>query len=123
MAAGPKLIIQVPRGSAVERWLSEQPLAGIASGEIIVEAGPVDADGYLEPPAAGRVILSYPSPEALAREADEVRRMIRQEGTSTEPPAIVLQDAEELREEELSAVLEAAGHGQQPVILRVIRGS
>jgi hypothetical protein len=123
MTGDPKLIIQVPRGSAVERHLAEQPLPGVADGAIVVEAGPADADGYLEPPAAGRVILSYPSPESLVREADEVGRVIRQEGTGVEPPVILIEDAEELRPEELTAVLDAAGHGQQPVILRVIRGS
>ena len=76
MAREPSLIIQVPRGSAVQRQLREQPPASVAGGEVVVEGGPTDSDGNLEAVSAGEVVLSVPSPEALAREADEVRRVI-----------------------------------------------
>lgn len=61
-----------------------------------------------------------PSPETLTREADEVRRVIREAGTGVKPLMIVVEAAEELRDEELAAVLDAAGHTSRPVILRVI---
>src|SRR6478672_2557892 len=121
MAHQPRLIIQVARGSAVERQLTANPPRGIAGGEIVVDIGYTTADGHLEPPAAGAVVLSVPSPEALAREADEVRRVIAHAGTGVEPLVVVVEAAEELRDDELAAVLEAAGHAPRPVILRVIR--
>jgi hypothetical protein len=105
------LIIQVPRGSAVERGLAERP----PQSGIVVEALATE-------PAAGEVVLSVPSPEALARDADEVRRVIARAGTGTEPLVVAIEAAEELREDELAAVLEASGRTPRAVILRVARG-
>jgi hypothetical protein len=69
MTDQPRLIIQLPRGSAVERQLSAQEPQSVASGDVVVEVGPTDAEGHLEAPAAGQVVLSLLSPEALEREA------------------------------------------------------
>jgi hypothetical protein len=115
----PRLIVQVPLGGAVERQLAASPLQAISSGDVVVEAGPTDDDGHLEPLAAGQVVLSLPSPEGLQREADEVRRVIVQAGTGVEPLVVVVEAAEELREEELAAILDAAGHASRAVILRI----
>ncbi len=117
----PRLIVQLPRGGAVERQLRAQPPASVASGEVIVESGPTDEEGALEAAAAGQVLLSVPSPEALERDAAEVHRVIGGAGTGPEPVVVVVEAAEELREEELRAVLEAAGHTSRAVILRIIR--
>jgi hypothetical protein len=116
----PRLIIQLPSGGAVERQLSAKPPQSVASGDIVVEAGPTDDDGHLEQLAAGQVVLSLPSPEALQREAEEVRRVIGQAGTGVEPLVVVLEAAEELREEELAAILDAASHTPRAVILRIV---
>ena len=121
MAHEPSLIVQVPRGSAVQRQLRDQPPSGVAGGEVVVEAGPTDPEGNLEAEAAGEVVLSLPSPEALAREADEVRRVIARAGTGVEPLVVVIEAAEELRDEELAPALAATAHTSRPVILRVIR--
>ncbi|HEX6618253.1 MAG TPA: hypothetical protein VF024_01270 [Solirubrobacteraceae bacterium] len=121
MAQQPRLIVQVARGSAVERQLTASPPQGLADGQVVVEAGYTTADGHLEPPEAGTVVLTVPSPEALAREADEVRRVIARAGAGVEPLVVVVEAAEELRDDELAAVLEAAGHAPRPVILRVMR--
>ncbi|MEA2158887.1 MAG: hypothetical protein QOD66_1267 [Solirubrobacteraceae bacterium] len=121
MASEPTLIIQVPRGSAVQRQLSGQALASIATGAAVVELGPTDGEGNLEPSTAGQVVLSVPSPEALARQPDEVRRVIAHAGQGTEPLIVEVEAAEELREEELTAVIEAATHSSRAVILRIIR--
>src|SRR5512132_1637763 len=121
MADDPRLIVQVARGGAVDRQLGAQAPRAVASGEVVVSAGPADAQGHLEPPAAGQVVLSVPSPEALAREAAEVRRVIAQAGGGTEPLVVVVEAAEELRDDELAAVLDAAQHASRPVILRVLR--
>ena len=121
MAHQPKLIVQVARGSAVERQLATSPPQALSDGEVVVETGYTTADGHLEPPDAGTVVLSVPSPEALAREADEVRRVIAGAGAGVEPLVIVVEAGEELRDDELAAVLAAAGHAPRPVILRVMR--
>ena len=109
MAHQPKLIIQVARDSAVQRQLGANPPHGLAEGEVVVETGYTTADGHLEPP------------EALAREADEVGRVIAHAGTEVQPLVVVVEAAQELRDDELAAVLEATTHAPRPVILRVLR--
>jgi hypothetical protein len=121
VAREPKLIIQVPRGGAVDRQLDADPPQSVTDGEVVVTAGPTDAEGHLDPPAAGRVVLSVPSPEALAREADEVRQVLGRAGTGVEPLVVVVEAADELRKDELAAVVEAAEHAPRAVILRVLR--
>src|ERR1700722_15287103 len=121
MAEQARLIIQVPQGSAVARTLDAQPPEGAATGGVVVVTGATDAQGNLESIAAGQVVLSLPSPEALERDAVEVRRVIGQAGTGVEPLVIVLEAAEELRTGELGAVLGAAQHTSRAVILRIIR--
>ena len=121
MTVQPRLIIQLPRGGALERSLSAAQTPAVASGEVVVIAGPTDAHGHLEAPAAGHVVLSVPSPEALAREAAEVRRVIGLAGTGAESLVVVVEAAEELREDELAAVLAAADHTDRAVILRIVR--
>jgi hypothetical protein len=107
MATEPALIVQVPRGGAVDRRLEANP----PGDEVVVSAL---ATG-------GEVVLSVPSPETLDRERDEVRRVIAQAGTGTEPLVVEVEAAEELRDEELAAVVAAAEHSRRAVILRVMR--
>jgi hypothetical protein len=95
----------------------------VAAGEVVVEIGATDRAGNLDPPAAGEVVLSVPSPETLAREAAEVRRVVGQAGTGIEPLVVVVEAAEELRQDELAAVLDAAAHSSRPLVLRVIRNA
>ncbi len=120
MADQSRLIIQVPPGSAVDRQLSTQPPGSVASGEVVIEVGPTDAGGQLEPSAAGEVILSLPSPESLKREASEIRRVIAGAGAGLEPLVVVLEAAEELREDELAALLDAKRDTSRAVVLRII---
>ena len=93
----------------------------MASGAVVVEGGLTDGEGHLEPTAAGEVVLSVPSPEGLVREADEVRRVLDLAGTGVQPLVVEVEAAEELREDELAVVLEAARHAKRAVILRIIR--
>jgi hypothetical protein len=67
--------------------------------------------------------MSLASPEALVREADEVCRVLAHLGTGIEPLVIVIEAAEQLREEELSVVLDATRRTSRPVILRIIRNA
>jgi hypothetical protein len=115
------LIVQVPRGGALERQLGRETPASVVSGQAVVEHGITDHEGNLEPPAGGEVVLSVPSPESLAREPGDVVRVIAHAGTGEEPLVVEIEAAEQLREKELEAVVRAAGHTSRPVILRVIR--
>jgi hypothetical protein len=117
------VIVQVPRGGPLQRQLDLDPPASVADGQVVVEHGLTDEQGVLEPAAGGEVVLSVPSPESLAREPDTVRRVIARSGTGVEPLVVEVQAAEQLREEELAAVLRAADHTSRPVILRVIRNA
>lgn len=107
MATEPALIVQVPRGGAVDRQVE----AAAPNDDIVVSALGT----------GGEVVLSVPSPETLERESDEVHRVIGQAGTGTEPLVVVVEAADELRDEELAPVVEAARHTSRSVILRVLR--
>lgn len=117
----PVLFVQVPQGSALERQLASAPPPTVASGEVDIEIGPADGAGVLEPAEAGEVVASIPSPESLRREPEELHRAVRQAGPGAEPVVIVVEVAEELREDELAAALEVARRSPRPVILRVMR--
>ena len=109
MAQQPRLIVQVARGGAVARQLSAQAPPSVAAGEVVVEVGPADAQGHLEPPSAGKVVVSVPLPETLVREAAEIRGALAGAGTGVEPALVVVVEAgEELRDDEL------AGHSTPP---------
>jgi hypothetical protein len=111
----------LPRGGALAQQLATDPPPSVSDGDVVIEHGLTDDEGNLEPPLGGEVVLSVPSPEALARDPDEVRRVISGAGPGVEPLVVVAQAAEELRDEEVRAVLGAAEHSARPVILRVIR--
>ena len=121
ISANPAVILQFPRGGSLERQLAADPPASVAQGAVLAEPGETDDQGVLVPPDAGEVVLTVPSPEALSREPAEVGRVIEHAGTGTEPLVIVIGDAEELREEELAALVQAAARSSRPVIVRVIR--
>ena len=110
-----RLIIQVARGGAVARQLERDRPADVA-----LDTRPADENGRIEPPEAGRVVLSVPSPETLTREPEEVRRVIDDAGPGPEPLVVVIEAADELRADELAVVLDAADRTSRPVILRVV---
>ncbi len=115
------LIIQVPRDGPVDRQLSQDPPPSLSGAEVIVERVTANAEGTIDPPSAGEVVLSVPSPASLAREPDEVHRVIDRAGTGVEPLVVEIEAAEEFLDEELAPVIEAAQRAPRPVILRVIR--
>src|SRR5437588_1897201 len=123
MAGGPggggvtdPVILQVGQGSRVSVQLAADPPSSISGGQVVIEHGEADSEGNLEPPDVGEVVLSVLSPEELAHDAAAVHRVIAQAGTGAEPLVIVVQAAEELRDEELAPVLEASRHTERPVI-------
>ncbi len=115
------LIVQLPRGGELERELRADPLPSVTSGVAVLEVLDADEEGAIEAPDVGQVVLSLPSPEALAREADTVRRVVERAGTGAEPLVVEVEVAEHLREEELAALLDAVEHAPRPVILRAMR--
>ena len=65
------------------------------------------------------MVLSFLSPEDLRREAEQVRQEIRPYDSS-EPPVVVIEVAEELREDELAALLQVADKASRTVILCIL---
>ena len=104
----------------MERQLREQPPPAARGDDVVVDVGVADADGNLEPPLAGEVVITLPAPEALRRQVDDVRRVLDEAGTGIEPLVILIEAAEVFREEELAPVVAAADRAPRPVILRVI---
>jgi hypothetical protein len=123
MTSDAVVIVQLPRGSSVDRYLRAYPPLGVASGRVAVEHLAAEADGRLGPPEAGEVVMSVLSPEALTRDQQEVRDVIRRAPDDAEPLVIIVEAAEELREDELAVVLDAAARGGRSVILRVMTGA
>jgi hypothetical protein len=115
MAHEARLIIQVASGGAVARQLERDRPAD----DIAVDTRPADENGRIEPPDVGRIVLSVPSPETFTREPDEVRRVIDRAGGGDEPLFVVVEAAEELRDDELAVVLDAADHTSRPVVLHI----
>jgi hypothetical protein len=113
------LIIQLPADSAVDRQLELDPPPSVASGRAVIERVTADVQGTIQPPEAGQVVLSFLSPEALRREPEQVRREIRP-GDGAEPPVVVVEVAEELREDELGILLQAADEASRVVILCIL---
>jgi hypothetical protein len=115
------LFIQVPRGGSLDRQLSQEPPPSLSGADVVIERVTADAEGTIDPPPGGEVVMSVPSPASLAREADEVHRVIAHAGEGNEPLVIVIEDAEEFLDEDLIPVIEAASRAKRPVIVRVIR--
>jgi hypothetical protein len=116
------VIVQVPAGSAVDRQLRDDPPPSVTSGRAVTEPVPADAEGRIVPPEGGNVVLSFLSPEALRREPEQVRREVLDAG-SDEPPVVVVEVAEELREDELAVVVQAADLAKRVVLLCILLGS
>jgi hypothetical protein len=121
MPESPGLIVQIPRGGALDRQLRDDPPGAVASGAVVIEHGPTDEHGALEAAGAGEPVLSFASPEALRREPEAAHEAIAQAGTGTEPLVVVIGEAESLTDAELSPLLAAAAHTSRPVIVRIIR--
>ena len=114
-----RLIVHVARGGALERQLREDPPPNLGD-DVVLDARPPDEAGRIGPPDVGRVVLSVPSPETLTREPEEVRRVIDGAGEGDEPLVVVIEAAEELREDELAVVLDAADRSPRAVVLHIV---
>jgi biopolymer transport protein ExbD len=113
MADEPTVIVQTLRDGPVARQLGES-----RPPSVVVETFPAN-----DLPTAGRVVMSVLSPESLRVDRSELDRALQVRG-SAEPPVVVIEAADELREDELAAVVEAARHrGVDAVIVRVERSA
>jgi len=119
MASQVSVIVELARDGAVDRNLRADPPSSVSSGRVVLDHFATGPDGHLEPPGGGEVVLSVLSPEAL-RDRQQVQDVLLQTDTSDEPPVIIVEAAEELREDELDAVLDAAERVQRVVILRIM---
>ena len=115
----PSVIVQLPRDSAIDHELRAYPLPSVANGQAVLDHVRPGADGRLEPPEASEIVMSVPSPEGL-RQPSEVRDVIEQAPDKRKPLMIIVEAAEELREEELAAVVGAAEHAHRRVIIRLM---
>ena len=119
MTSEPSIIVQLPRDGAVDRQLRTDPPPSLASGQVVLDHVLAGPDGRLEPPEAGEIVMSVLSPEAL-REQSEVRDVIQQAPAEHEPLVIIVEAAEELREDELAVVVDAAERAHRQVIIRIM---
>lgn len=120
MTSEASLIVQLPRDGAVDRHFQAGPPPSVASGRVVLDHITPGAGGRLGPPEAGEIVMSVLSPEALIRERQQLRDVVHRAAAGDEPLVIIVQAAEELREDELAAVLAGAAHTRRPVILRVM---
>jgi hypothetical protein len=123
MTSDAVVIVQLPRGSTVDQYLHAYPPPGLASGRVVLDQMAAEPDGRLGPPETGEVVMSVLSPEALTRDQQQVRDVIRHAAAGPGPLVIIVQAAEELREDELAVVLDAAAHARRDVVLRVMAGA
>jgi len=119
IANEPSVIVQLPRDSAIDHELRAYPLPSVASGQVVLDHVLPGPDGRLEPPEASEIVMSVPSPEGL-RQQSEVRDVIEQAPDKHKPLMIIVEAAEELREDELAAVVDAAEHAHRRVIIRIM---
>lgn len=117
------VIVQMPRGSTVDSYLRAHPPPGAASGQVVVEPVAPEPDGRLGPLGSGEVVMSVLSPEALTRDQQQVRDVIRRAAPGAGPLVIIVEAAEELREDELAVVVDAAARARRSVVLRVMAGA
>src|SRR5262249_30051756 len=119
IANEPSVIVQLPRDSAIDHELHAYPLPSVASGHVVLDHLPPGRDGRLEPPEGSEIVMSVPSPEAL-RQPSEVRDVIEQAPDKRKPLMIIVEAAEELRQEELAVVVDAAERAHRKVIIRIM---
>ncbi len=120
MTSKPGLIVQLPRDGAVDRHFRADPPPSVASGQVLLDHVVREPGGHLGPPEAGEIVMSVLSPGTLTREPRQVRDVIRQAPAGHEPLVIIVQAAEELREEALAVVLDAAARTHRRVIMRIM---
>ena len=119
LEASENVIVELARDGEVDRNLRADPPPSVIGGRVVLDHLAVDANGQLEVPGGGAVVLSVLSPESL-RDTEQVENTLLQADTGDEPPVIVVEAAEYLREDELAAVIDVAERLHRVVILRIM---
>ncbi len=119
LEASESVIVELVRDGEVDRNLRADPPPSVVGGRVILDHFAADADGRLEAPEGGEVVLSVLSPESL-RDTKQVENTLLDADTGDEPPVIVVEAAEYLREDELAAVIDVAERLQRVIILRIM---
>ena len=119
LEASESVIVELARDGEVDRNLRADPPPSVVGGRVILDHFAADADGRLEAPKGGEVVLSVLSPESL-RDTEQVENTLQEADTGDEPPVIVVEAAEYLREDELAAVIDVAERLQRVIILRIM---
>ena len=119
MAKEVGLIVELTRDSAVDRNVRRDLPSSIKRGRVVLDHIEADDLGRLNSPPAGEVVLTVLSPEGLRRDPQVVRDAVVQ-ADSDQPPVIVVEAAEYLREDEIAAVLDAADRADRTVIVRIL---
>jgi hypothetical protein len=120
MADPVRVIVELARDGAVDRYLRADPPPSLTSDQVVLDHIEADPPGGIGPPEAGEVVMSVLSPEALTRDAQELRDAVAGAEVSDEPLTIVVEAAEYLREDELAVVLDAARRADRLVVLRIM---
>jgi hypothetical protein len=115
-----RVIVQLAPGGQVDRQLAAAPPPSVASGAVLAEHEAPGPDGRLGPPPGGEVVLSVLAPEALTREPAEVNAAVSRATDPDLPPVIIVEAAEELREEQLAVLVTAATRANRVAIVRII---
>ena len=118
MANPVRVIVELARDGAVDRYLRAEPPPTLASDQVVLDRIEADPSGNIGPPEAGEVVMSVLSPEGL-RNAQEVREAVGPAEAGDEAVTIVVRAAEELREDELAVVLDAARRADRLIIVRI----
>lgn len=119
LEASENVIVELARDGEVDRNLRADPPPSVISGRVILNHFAVDAEGQLEAPGGGEVVLSVLSPESL-RDTEQVENTLLEADTGDEPPVVVVEAAEYLREDELASVIDVAERLQRVIILRIM---
>jgi len=119
LEASESVIVELARDGEVDRNLRADPPPSVISGRVVLDHFAADATGRLEAPEGGQVVLSVLSPESL-RDTAQVENTLQETDTGDEPPVIVVEAAEYLREDELAAVIDVAERLQRVIIVRIM---
>ena len=121
MPKGRPVVVLVPSGSRPHHALRDDPPPSVAGGAVVVSpVTPVGTTSRIEPPDSGHVVFSLPSPDVLLRDADDVRRAVDLAPHGPGPVVVVLEAADELREEHLALLVEAGARAPSPLVVALL---
>jgi hypothetical protein len=127
MTGRPYVVIRVYDGGRIAKQLREDPPSAIKEGQVAVEPVRDEDDndgsaGQVVPPGTGGGAFVIRTLDALMAQRIEVREKVADAGGRGEPFHITVESADEIRNEHVEMLLEAAENVGQVVIIRVLDG-